>query len=147
MPRIWAKTVSFDSIAIGDDLPILAKSETEETIKVFASIVHPAAADDSAVSERQGGTSYGAVVSSSSALVAYAGELLEKGFPVSNIMAQGSHIHLEVVRPVRPGDTLVLSGRVIGKQEEKDRGVVECQVTIENQDGETIALAQATVCW
>ena len=147
MPRIWAKTASFDSISIGDDLPILAKSETKETIKVFAATVRPAPADDSAVPGRQEGPSYGAVASSTSALVAYTGELLEKGFPVANIMAQGSHLHLEVVRQVSPGDTLVLSGRVIGKHEEKGRGVVECQVTIENQDGETVALAQATVCW
>ena len=147
MPRIWAKTASFDSISVGDDLPILAKSETEQTISGFAAVVRPAAVGSTAALKQQEVPSQEAVVSSSSALLAYVGELLEKGFPVSSIMAQGSRLHLEVVRPVSPGDTLVLSGRVIGKQRENGRGVVECEVIIENQDGGIVALAQATICW
>ena len=145
MPKIWARTASFDSIAPGDQLPILVKSETEATINRFAALLYSAAADAAATGEPQQDRSPGGVTVSVSALAAYVAELLEKGFPISNIMAQGSRLHLEVVRPARAGDTLVLSGRVTGKREEKDRSLIECEVTIENQDGETVALAQATV--
>ena len=41
MPRLWAKTVSFDSISLGDELPILVKWETEETISHFRDLVSP----------------------------------------------------------------------------------------------------------
>ena len=145
MPRIWARTASFDSIAAGDQLPILVKWETEETINRFAALLYPAAGDAAASGQPQQGPSQGGVTASGSVLAAYVAELLEKGFPVSNIMARGSRLHLEVLRGVRAGDTLVLSGRVAGKREEKDGGLVECEVTIENQEGETVALAQATV--
>ena len=37
MPRLWAKTVTYDSVSVGDQLPILAKWETEETIAGFNS--------------------------------------------------------------------------------------------------------------
>ena len=145
MPRIRARTASFDSIAVGDELPILVKSETEETINRFTALHYPVAADVASTGDPQQGPTQGGVTASGSALAAYVAELLEKGFPVSNIMAQGSRLHLEVVLPVKAGDTLVLSGRVAGKREEEGRGIVECEVTIENQDGETVALAQTTV--
>ena len=147
MPKIWAKTANFDSISVGDQLPILVKSETEQTIKDFATVIFPAEVDPTATPEPHEVSSQEAVASSSSALVAYVGELVEKGFPVINIMAQGSNLTLEVVRPVNPEDTLILSGRVTGKREEKGRGVVECEVIIENQDGERVALVQASVFW
>jgi acyl dehydratase len=147
MPRIRARTASFDSIAVGDELPILVKWETGETISRFAALLCPAAADVAATAtgNPQQGQSQGGADASGSTLAAYVAELLEKGFPVSNIMARGSRLHLEVVRPVRAGDTLVLSGRVASKQGEKDQGLVECEISVENQDGETVALAQATV--
>ena len=142
MPRLWAKTASFASIAAGDDLPILVKGETAETINRFAALLGTVA-DPAQAEELQKGPGFGG--ETASALAAYVAELLEKGFPVSNIMARGSRLRLELVRPVSPGDTLVLSGRVTGKREEKDRGMVECEVTIENQDGEIVAVAEATV--
>ena len=144
MPRIWVKTASFDSIAPGDQLAILVKSETADTIKRFSALLS-SAGDPAQADEPQQELAQGSETASVSALAAYVAELLEKGFPVSNIMARGSRLHLEIVRPVKPGDTLVLSGRVTSKREEQDRGVVECEVTIENQEGEIVTLAEATV--
>ena len=80
------------------------------------------------------------------AFTAYVAELLEKGFKLPNIVAKGSQLELEILQPVNPGDTLVLSGSVIDKRVEQELQLVECRMIIENQSGETVASANAIVC-
>ena len=93
MARLWARTTTFDSVNEGDELPILVKWETADTIDQFRSLVcedgeagEPAQPDSS---EPDAGAM------ASQALVAYVFELLEKGFPVSAIMAGGSSLSLK----------------------------------------------------
>jgi hypothetical protein len=38
MARLWARTVSFESVRVGDQLPILVKWETRETIERFLAL-------------------------------------------------------------------------------------------------------------
>ena len=135
MPRLWAKTVDFDSVGPGDELPILVKWETEDTIKQFAKQFNGIA-----TSSEPGFDVSGPM------LVAYVAELLEKGFPVTSIQAAGSSLELDLLLSVSAGDTLVLSGRVVNKQEDNGQRVIGCEITVENQDNEKVALAQATVC-
>ena len=135
MPRLWAKTVTFDSVAPGDQLPILAKGETGETIKQFSKQFSAHATPSEPSFDATG-----------PALVAYVAELLEKGFRITSIQAAGGSLELELHRPVAAGDILVLSGRVVSKQETQGQRLVGCEITVENQDGETVALAHATVC-
>ena len=153
MARLWAKTVSFDSITQGDELPILVKWETEETIQRFRDLLslseeltgssseatnEPADKDDATTAQT--------ALSWGMAFTAYVAELLEKGFKLPNIVAKGSQLELEILQPVNPGDTLVLSGSVIDKRVEQELQLVECRMIIENQSGETVASATAIVC-
>lgn len=159
MPRLWAKTASFDTISVGDELPILVKWETEETIKRFRSLASPSedladsaqeTADETA-SEPAGERATAQPVSVwAMAFTAYVAELLEKAFKLPNIVAKGSQLDLEILQPVNPGDTLVLSGSVVDKRVEQESGLQElrlvvCQVVIENQSGETVASADVLV--
>lgn len=144
MPRLWAKTVSFDSVSPGDELPILVKWETEETIQRFSETASseepaPGAQTESDVPKAQTALIWGA------ALTAYIAELLEKGFKLPDIVARGSRLELEILRAVNPGDTLVLFGSVVDKREEEGLRLVDCRVTVENQSGDTVATAIATV--
>lgn len=153
MARLWAKTVSFDSITQGDELPILVKWETEETIQRFRDLLslseeltgssseatnEPADKDDATTAQT--------ALIWGMAFTAYVAELLEKGFKLPNIVAKGSQLELEILQPVNPGDTLVLSGSVIDKRVEQELQLVECRMIIENQSGETVASANAIVC-
>ena len=54
-------------------------------------------------------------------------------------------MELEPLAPVRPEDTISLSGQVISKQEEEGRRLVECEIIIENQNGQTAGRAVAKV--
>ncbi len=144
MARLWAKTVTFESVAVGDQLPILAKWETEETIARFNALVSREDTDsedgeahrDSSLSQSAGAP----------ALAAYVLELLEKAFPIPSILARGSKLDIQTLQPVRPDDTITLTGEVVDKRLEQDRRMVECVVLVENQHGQTVARAVTVVC-
>ena len=161
MPRLWAKTVSFESVSPGDELPILVKWETEETIRRFKELVSqlepPAVLLNEPANEPAAESAEADVVTTDpvttiqsaliwgTALTAYVAELLEKAFKLPNIVAKGSQLELEILQPVNPGDTLVLFGSVVDKRVEQELRLVVCRVIIENQSGETVASATATV--
>ena len=149
MARLWAKTASYESINVGDTLPILVKWETEDTISGFAALLSPdaEAADPKAVPDANLVAEDAARFAPAQALLAYVTELLEKAFPVPNLMARGSRLELDLLAEVRPEDTISLTGRVVGKSEEPEAGLrlVECEVLIDNQNGQAVARAVAVV--
>ena len=160
MARLWAKTVTFDAVCPGDQLPILVKSETDDTIAGLYNLLS-AALDDSASEEAYPETRAptrdaptGGIPLPAAALCAYAFELLEKGFPITGLMASGSSLDVEAIAPVRAGDTITLTGEVVDKEvgDGHREGythsrVVRCRVVMENQDGEAVANAVARVCF
>ncbi|MCH8280411.1 MAG: hypothetical protein IIC96_06975 [Chloroflexi bacterium] len=144
MARLWAKTVTFESVAVGDQLPILAKWETEETIARFNALISREDAEPEDGEASQGASSGQAA--GAPALAAYVLELLEKAFPIPGILAMGSKLDIQTLQPVRPDDTITLTGEVVDKRLEGDRRMVECVVLIENQHGQTVARAVTVVC-
>ena len=144
MARLWAKTVTFDSVAVGDQLPILAKWETEETIARFNALISredTEPRDGEVPQDSSSGQAAGAP-----ALAAYVLELLEKAFPIPSILAQGSKLDIQTMQPVRPDDVITLTGEVVDKRQEEDRRMVECVVLVDNQHGQTVARAVCVVC-
>lgn len=144
MPTLWAKTVSFESINPGDQLPIVIKWETVESIQRF----NARAASDIQEDSQQDSQEDSDVDSEtepalhSSVLVAYVKELLAKAFPPESITAPASRLDLELIALVRAEDTISLSGKVVSKRE---NGLVECEIVIENHRQETIGRAAAVV--
>ncbi len=134
MPMLWAMTVNFDSVAVGDMLPILIKWETEDTIRRYASIHGEGAGEDGAPMHLPRQT-----------VVSYITELLGKGFPPDRLEADGSSLEVEHLLPVFANDTISLSGRVVGKRTEEGQRLVECAAAVENDRGEPVARARAVV--
>ncbi len=149
MARLWARRVTFESVSVGDQLPILVKSETRESIDRFKRPVSPArSTGDSAPDpdeELIRPTVTEATVTPGAALVAYVAELLEKAFPLTAILARGSRLEVESIQPVEDGDTITLSGQVVGKREEEGLRLVVCEILVENQAGHPVARALAVV--
>jgi hypothetical protein len=137
MARLWAKTTTFESILVGDRLPVLVKWETAETMKRLNARASPDAGSQEA--DEQELSLHSAV------LVSYITELLEKAFPISSITAEGGSIQVEPLASIRPDDTISLSGKVVAKREEDNLRLVECEVVIEHQDGKTVARSVAVV--
>ena len=72
MSRLWAQTVTFDSVSVGDQLPILVKLGTEDAICSAGVLLKPATATEATAS-------IGNVNPPAPDLTAYLLELLEKG--------------------------------------------------------------------
>ena len=146
MARLWAKTVTFDAVRPGDQLPILVKSETSDTIAGFYGLLSPDP-DGSASEEAYPDVkTYGDNPLPAAALCAYAFELLEKAFPITGLMANGGGLNVEIIAAVKAGDTITLTGEVVDKEVDDGRRVVRCRVVMENQDGQAMAEATVRVC-
>ena len=136
MTRLWAMTVDFDIVAVGDTLPVLIKWETEETIQRYAAL-HGEGDDETDCPEPQ--------ALPTKTIDGYVTELLTKGFPQERLEAEGSSVEVEHLRPVRANDTISLSGRVVDKHTADGLRLVECAVAVENDRGESVARARAVV--
>ena len=149
MARLWAKNVSYDSVQVGDDLPILMKHESQETIDLYAQHAlqdlrpgwHNLHTDEAFSAKGI----FGGTVNMGTATVAYVAELLEKAFPLKNIMRLGSVLEMRATAPIRAGDTVTFTGQVTGKREEDGRRMVDCEVIATNQRDETVARAKASI--
>ena len=126
MPTLWAKTAEYGSISVGDDLPILVKFEFRPPVRDGAE----APKEDPVNTEK---------------LTAWVKELLLKAFPPDSVNNENTSIESEVLTQFLPGDTISVCGRVVGKSDEGGQRTVECQVTVEAEDGETVAKARAVV--
>ena len=123
MPTLWAQTAQFANISVGDDLPILVKFD-----------FRPAAQDGVVPPEEK--------PVGSDRLSAYVKELLLKAFPTDMVNSGDTAIATESLIEFLPGDTISVCGKVAKKSEEDGKRIVECQVTVESQDG--VVLANAT---
>lgn len=140
LARLWARNTTFESVSVGDELPILVKWETEETIKKFREL-----AIQEQTGESPGTPDSDNTPAACQALISYATELLEKGFPLESITAKGSRLSLVMLAEVLPEDTISLSGHVVGKDTQGDFNQVQCMVRIENQDNKLVAEVSATI--
>jgi len=136
MARLWAMTVDFDSVAVGDTLPVLIKWETEESIQRYSAL-HGEGGDE---------TDSPAPESLPAKTVEnYVTELLSKGFPLERLDAEGTAIVVEHLLPVRANDTISLSGLVVDRHTTDGLRLVECDVSVENDRGEPVARARAVI--
>ncbi len=126
MATLWAQTTEFDSISVGDDLPILVKFEFRPP------------AQDGVEAHREEPVD-------TTKLTAFVKELLLKAFPPDSVNSEDTSIEVDSLIDFLPGDTISVCGQVIGKSDEGGKRVVECQVTVESHDGETVAKARAAV--
>ena len=126
MPTLWAQTANYASISVGDDLPILVKFEFRPPVPDGAD----ATPEDPISAEK---------------LTAYVKELLFKAFPPDSVNDEKTTIETEILTEFPAGDTVSVCGRVAGKSDDGGIRAVECQVTVESQDGVLLANATASV--
>ena len=126
MPTLWAQTAEYGSISVGDDLPIVVKFEFRPPVKDGAETPK----EDPVNKEK---------------LTTFVKELLLKAFPPDNVNNENTSIETEILTEFLPGDTVSVCGLVVGKSDEGGKRTVECRVTVETQDGETVATARAVV--
>lgn len=140
---------TFESATVGDDLPVLQKTETQETIDTYTRLIvqrRPRTFQSNNLHTDQqfadqgifrGTVNYGVVTA------AFMMELLQKAFPFQSV--QGCSLNMRALEPVRAGDTVTLSGRVLDKRVENGVRVVDVEISGVNQLGQSVAAAKATL--
>ena len=145
---VEAATVSFDSINVGDQLPTMQKSETQQDIDNYLILNERPEREiegmnlhiDSEFAE-QG--IFGSMVNYGVSTCGFMAELLQTAFPTRNV-TQGS-ISMRAMEPIQANDVVTYTGEVIDKREEEGKRLVDVEVRGVNQMGQTVAVAKATV--
>ena len=130
MATLWAQTSTFQNISVGDDLPILVKFEFRMPI--------PDGAGALAISPKEEPVDAGK-------LKGYVKELLSKGFPSESVNNNNMTIEISNLTEFLPGDTVSLSGLVVGTSEENGLQTVKCQVTVESEKGDQLAIGNVVI--
>ena len=143
MPDLWAMTTTYESVNVGDRLPVLVKFESKDTIARLNSLAAGPGADQSGTDSDM--IPDDDITLSEAAMRAYVFELLEKGFPIPNHQAPGHRLDMEFTKSVGEGDIISLTGEVISKREESGLRLVECRLTVEDDQGEPVGHGIATV--
>jgi len=127
------------SFKIGDEVPPLSKTMTQEAINLFersGGKTGPSQFTDEETARQTLGTR-GTVASGRMSLT-FASEMLRRYFG-ADLYHRGGMIDLRFLRPVRPGDTVTFTGKVTAIARVPDGGRVTVEVTGTNQKGDVTA--------
>ena len=144
---ITQQSVTYDSIAVGDEIPPFDIFETQETIdntrmpEITGNVTRPNIHTDPEFARRGifAGTVNGGVIS-----MAYVTTMLERWFPAASFY-DGGRLEFKAIQPFRPGDKVVFSGTVTGKRRVDGKGFIDCEIRGTNQLGQIMGFATATL--
>ena len=142
-----AQFLPFDTIAIGQQLPRLVVSESQEIIDRknelrLAGTPSPSNIHTDEEFARQ--NIFGGAVNSGPATMSYVDQMLERSFPLAAFY-NGGRLLMRAITPFRTGDTVTFAGEVTDKRVEDGKRIVECRVEGTNQRGELVCLSDATM--
>ena len=132
------------SIEVGAQVPSVTKLITQEQIDRFEAcgiMGEPNIHTDPDLAARRLGTSY--PIASGRMSVTYASESLRKFFGAEAFHRTGA-INLKFLRPVKPGDSVTVTGQVTEVHPEEGGSRVVVQLSCQNQNGDTTAAGVGT---
>ena len=141
------KFVKFGEISVGDALTSIAITESQEVINRkndFRLVGKPSESNIHTDEEFARQNIFGGTVNAGPATMSYVDQMLERSFPLRAFYNGGSLL-MRAITPFRSGDTVVFEGEVTGKREADGRKLVDCRVKGNNQRGELVCLADATL--
>ena len=132
------------SYQVGDDLTPLVKEMTQEAINLFegsAGDLGPSQFTDEETARETLGTE--GTVASGRMSLSFAIELLRRYFG-SEVFNHTGTVDLRFLRPVRPGDSITFTGKIIGVTREVNGSRVSVEIKAENQRGDTTGVGQGS---
>ena len=141
--------VTWESIQVGDELPKVQKTESQETINSYGELNRREAAIATQGKNLHTDEEYAkegifaGTVNQGVVTCAYLIEVLQVAFPTKNVL--NGMFNMRALEPFRPGDLVDFGGKVLDKREENGQKFVDVELTGVNQLGQTIATAKATV--
>ena len=146
-PAAPPKFVNFGEISVGDALTSIAITESQDVINRkndFRLAGKPSESNIHTDEEFARQNIFGGTVNAGPATMSYVDQMLERSFPLRAFYDGGSLL-MRAITPFRSGDTVVFEGQVTGKREDDGRKLVDCRVKGNNQRGELVCLADATL--
>ena len=139
--------VTYDSIAVGDEITPFETFETQETIdearmpEITARPPRPNIHTDPEFAKKGlfAGTVNGGVIT-----MAYVTTMLERWYSAASFY-NGGRLEFKAIQPFRPGDTVVFTGVVTGKRRSNGKGLIDCEIKGTNQLGQLMGFATATL--
>lgn len=132
------------SYAAGDELPSLVKEMTQEAINLFegsAGESGPSQFTDEETARETLGTE--GTVASGRMSLSFAIEMLRRFFG-SEVYNHSGTVDLRFLRPVRPGDTITFTGKIVAVTREVNGSRVSVEIKAENQRGDTTGVGQGS---
>ena len=132
------------SYEIGDELTPLVKEMTQEAINLFegsAGESGPSQFTDEETARETLGTE--GTVASGRMSLSFAIEMLRRYFG-SDVFNHTGTVDLRFLRPVRPGDTVTFTGKIIDLTREVNGSRVSVEIKAENQRGDTTGVGNGS---
>ncbi|RPI47451.1 MAG: hypothetical protein EHM59_04340 [Betaproteobacteria bacterium] len=132
------------SFKVGDAVPPLTKTMTQEAINAFeksGGASGPSQFTDLETARHTLGT--GSTVASGRMSLTFAIEMLRRYFG-ADVYNRGGIVDLRFLRPVRPGDSVTFNGKVTGIAREANGARVSVEISGTNQKGDTTAVGSGS---
>lgn len=132
------------SYSEGDGVGPLVKEITQEAINLFegsAGHAEPSQFTDEEAARETLGTS--GTVASGRMSISFALEMMRRHFG-NDVFNRGGMVDLRFIRPVRPGDTVTLTGEVTGTSREANGLKVNVKIEAQNQRGDTTGVGSGS---
>ncbi len=124
----------------GAVLPEIRRLVTQEKISLYARAsgdFNPVHIDEEFARK----TPLGGTIAHGMLVLAYVSQLMAAAFGRSWLT--GGRLNVRFKMPGRPGDTLIVSGRVAKVERRDDRTLISCDVRCQNQKGEPVIIGEA----
>jgi acyl dehydratase len=155
--QVAPSLLNLNTISVGDELPSLTISESQEIINrknEFRLAGKPSVSNIHTDEEFARQNIFGGTVNSGPATMSYVDQMLEQSFPL-RAFYNGGKLLMRATTPFRSGDTVTFGGEITGKRDTplsvpphqggRRGGVVECRVKGINQRRELVCLSDATM--
>ncbi|MCH8297008.1 MAG: MaoC family dehydratase N-terminal domain-containing protein [Chloroflexi bacterium] len=140
-----SKLLDFGAASIGDTLPEIAITESQEIINRkndFRLAGRPSESNIHTDEEFAKQNIFAGTTNSGPATMSYVDQMLELSFSLGSFYSGGSLL-MRAITPFRSGDTVNFQGEITGKSEEAGKRVLECRIKGINQRGELVCLSDA----
>ena len=137
--------VEYRNYNLGDDITPLVKSMSQEAINNVegsAGVKHPTQFTDTEFAQERLGTA--GTIASGRMSVTFCLELMRRNFGADSFNRTGM-VDLRNLRPVRPGNTITFTGKIIDISREANGNKITVEINATNDEGNLTGVGKGSV--
>ena len=137
--------IEYRSYNLGDEITPLVKTMSQEAINDFegsAGVKHPTQFTDTEFAQERLGTA--GTIASGRMSVTFCLELMRRNFGADSFNRRGM-VDLRNLRPVRPGNTITFTGKIIDISREANGNKVTVEINATNDEGNLTGVGKGSV--